>query len=138
MADYIELLLKDRLDNLEKLEQTYNKEAVHEAAYLSMILLGLKEFPLGGMTAAQTAVKPAHDGDIDCAALAIDELEDADKYWGFYQKTGDDIFRQIAKQELGHASALIDKGISNAATLDEKNAFPDIKAKLSQMERVII
>ena len=38
--------------------------------------------------------------------MALDELEGAQKYWDFYQQTGDDGFRQMAKQELGHSAIL--------------------------------
>jgi len=53
--------------------------------------------------------------------LAHDELKDADKYWNYYEQTSNDMFRQLAKQELGHAAALSETALSTAKTQMCKN-----------------
>ena len=139
MSETVKLLLEDRQRELNSFRDStsYNADAVREIAYISLALIGLKEFPLDGAASTVAKMETVKSESVSYADMAIDELRGAQEYWDLYQSTGDDRFRQMARQELSHSAALTEMGMQFAKTQHEKDELMDIKSKRVQMEKTI-
>jgi hypothetical protein len=125
--DY-EKILHERLSDAENaLKGGYNEQAAFDAALITMVLNRDVMPKADGIRAVQ------NPGKINYFDMAVDELKDAEKYWELYKKTGDDRFRQMAKQEIGHSSALSDMTREHGNAKDAET----LNAKRHQIEHVI-
>lgn len=84
----------------------------------------------GNSLGVTTHVTPSIPGYIPYADLVNSELIDADKYWGFYERTKNEMFKHIARHKMGHAAALLE-GVEN------KETARDLTSRLRNMEKVI-
>jgi len=68
--------------------------------------------------------------DIPYIELVNEKLRESGIYLGYYQKTGKEKFRQIARQDLGHATALLED-------VESKSVASELRAKLRELEKKI-
>ena len=149
--DFKEIIERYFKEAGEELSKDYNAKTAKEAAEFALILLGLNlisvdDKAIPGMEPKQ-GKRPCHNeektapasnlGEIPYIDLAQDELKDADKYWNYYEQTGNDMFRQLAKQELGHAAALTETALSVVKTQMEQDSVMELKSKRVMMEKTI-
>jgi len=119
---------------LTELSEVYDPKTALEASQFAVILMGLDT---ANLPKKPDKKKPEPQGALCYVALVEDELEDADKYWELYQQTGEPLFHRLAKEEVAHANALLDKGISTAQTQEARQALTEQKTRWAMMEKVI-
>jgi hypothetical protein len=129
----IDNLLDDLSADIEKICHTKNSSnAIREAADIVRILEYAERHSSKNPTAGAVSAKIEHiTSEIPYAKMTTEELSGAKEYWDYYQKTGIEMFRQMAKQELSHAAALI----SNVENVGE---VKELKLRLIELEKVII
>jgi len=121
-----EKIIAGRLEEAKSaLKAGYNEQAEFDAALISVVLDLCGKQPKKAVIST-TGVA----GNVPYADLAYAKLKSADLYWAYYEQEGDDMLRQIAKQSLAHAAALLTK-------VDDKDAANDLKSKLYNAEKTI-
>jgi len=81
-------------------------------------------------TPKAASLKNTHAASTTYADYVMDELRDAAKYWKDYQNTKKEKFKHIARQELGHAAALLEE-------VDDKRIATELKERLRNLEKEI-
>jgi len=125
-------VLCDRLEEAKgALERGYNEQAEFDAAVITMVLELCDDKPVAGAEVNRESKPRAVAGDgVPYADYARKELHDAERYWSDYQSTGKDKFRYIAKQELGHAAAMIEE-------VEDKGIKAELMGRLRGLEKTI-
>jgi len=134
--DCIHNLQADLSECLEQAtSQPHNQDALQEAADIVRVLEYLERHPTGGNVDANKIANPQGGGvtygGIDLVEQILDELGGAECYWAAYQQSGDDRYRQAAKQELGHAAML------ETMLTEQGGDATAYRSKRQQLERVI-
>ena len=79
--------------------------------------------------------KPIIDGFLlpqtfsDFERLVKDELHDAEKYYSYYNQSGEESYRQLSKQELSHLAYFIEKARSASSSPEHNEKIKDWKRK---------
>ena len=125
----------DFIDIVTKLSKKADAQLEDAAYKVGVILQTLKMLDMDGASKNQARMQ-LPSSEIDYLDMINDEYSGATLYWHIYQQVGDDMYRQMAKQELGHFVALRDKAIATGAIKDQV-ALSDIQAKYAEMVSLI-
>ena len=130
-------VIKDHFNAaLKDYEESGGEKYRKEAAELAMILLVLDR-----VHHAPSIPNP-YDHDLpttfdNFADLAEEELAGATKYHSFYKQSGDDSYKQLAKQELSHAAFFIDKAKAVAKTPEQSEHIKSYKRQHDELAQAL-